>query len=50
MGSQEGRDFLLQLIEERKAKSSTYNVYAAALRFYTARRSIVPKRSRGLAG
>ena len=33
MGKTEVRDFLLHLVEERKLKSSTYNVYAAALRF-----------------
>jgi site-specific recombinase XerD len=33
MGRQEVRDFLLHLIEHRKVKPSTYNVYAAALKF-----------------
>lgn len=33
MGRAEVRDFLLQLLEKRKVKASTYNVYAAALRF-----------------
>lgn len=33
MGRGEVRDFLLHLIEERKVKPSTYNVYAASLRF-----------------
>jgi site-specific recombinase XerD len=33
MGRNEVRDFLLHLIEERKVKPSTYNVYAASLRF-----------------
>jgi integrase/recombinase XerD len=33
MGRVEVRDYLLHLLEERKVKPSTYNVYAAALRF-----------------
>jgi len=33
MGRGEVRDFLLHLIEKRKVKPSTYNVYAASLRF-----------------
>jgi len=33
MGKAEVRDFLLHLVEERKLSASTYNVYAAALRF-----------------
>jgi len=33
MGRSEVRDFLLHLIEEKKVKPSTYNVYAASLRF-----------------
>jgi site-specific recombinase XerD len=33
MGRNEIREFLLHLIEQRKAKPSTYNVYAASLRF-----------------
>lgn len=33
MGRTEVRDFLLHLVEERKLKPSTYNVYAAALKF-----------------
>lgn len=33
MGKHEVRDFLLHLVEKRKVKASTYNVYAAALRF-----------------
>jgi site-specific recombinase XerD len=33
MGRVEVRDFLLHLIEQRKVKPSTYNVYAASLRF-----------------
>lgn len=33
MGRNEIRDFLLHLIEQRKVKPSTYNVYAASLRF-----------------
>ena len=37
MGRAEVRDFLLHLLEERKVKAATYNVYAAALRFLYAR-------------
>jgi len=37
MGRAEVRDFLLHLLEERKVKAATYNVYAAALRFPYAR-------------
>jgi site-specific recombinase XerD len=37
MGRTEVRDFLLHLLDERKVKPSTYNVYAAALRFLYAR-------------
>lgn len=33
MGRTEVRDFLLHLVEERKLKPSTYNVYAASLKF-----------------
>jgi site-specific recombinase XerD len=33
MGREQVRDYLLHLLEERKVKPSTYNVYAAALRF-----------------
>lgn len=33
MGRTEVRDFLLHLVEERKLKASTYNVYAASLKF-----------------
>ena len=33
MGRGEVRDFLLHLIEKRKVKPSTYNVYAASIRF-----------------
>jgi integrase/recombinase XerD len=33
MGKPEVRDFLLHLIEKRRVKPSTYNVYAASLRF-----------------
>ncbi len=33
MGKTEVRDFLLNLVEERKLKPATYNVYAAALKF-----------------
>ena len=33
MGKEEVRDFLLHLVEERKVKPSTYNVYAASLTF-----------------
>jgi integrase/recombinase XerD len=33
MGRVEVRDYLLHLLEKRKVKPSTYNVYAAALRF-----------------
>lgn len=33
MGRDEVRDFLLHLIEERKLKPSSYNVYAASLKF-----------------
>lgn len=33
MGKREVRDFLLYLVEKRKVSPSTYNVYAASLRF-----------------
>ena len=33
MGRTEVRDFLLHMVEERKLKPSTYNVYVAALKF-----------------
>jgi len=33
MGKQEVREFLLGLLEDRKLKPATYNVYAAALKF-----------------
>jgi integrase/recombinase XerD len=33
LGREQVRDFLLHLVEHRKVKASTYNVYAAALKF-----------------
>jgi site-specific recombinase XerD len=33
LGREQVRDFLLHLVEQRKVKASTYNVYAAALKF-----------------
>jgi hypothetical protein len=33
LGREQVRDFLLHLVEQRKVKPSTYNVYGAALKF-----------------